>query len=284
MYTCSQCVVFCPLKSHCSFTGPKRYQYARGGAAENAKISPPELSIYIPNISELPERCSDWVNVKLPVDIVLFTVEEVEFLSCYAYLKNPIKSYHISIGIVYFSSMGDEQGYRINIALMRCSKGHDGPRGALSAAKDAILLLKPKALFSVGACSGLKHTTIKLGDVVLSSKLIKPPYHVKAKRNILGIINHIADGWKAPLQNRNGHEAKVHVGALLSISEANEGIIGQFSEAIALDKDGGGENHNSKGLFSSVSIFPSFLNIWPVGIDSKRLFWNCLSGMYNVYH
>lgn len=148
-------------------------------------------------------------------------------------------------GFVYFSSMVDEQGHKIKIALMRCLKGHDGPRGALSAAKDAIFLLKPKALFSVGACTGLNSTVVKLGDVVVSSKLITPTFQIPPKRNINNLITDIAYGWKAPLQNAKGFNAKIHTGVLLSLSEANKDIIRRYPEAIALEKDGGGENHNT---------------------------------------
>lgn len=234
------------LKSHFSFAEIKLYQHAHGGAAENAKISPPDPSSYISNISDLPEKCSDWVNVKLPIDIVLFTVDEVVFLSCFTYLKNPIKSYNKDAGmIVYFSSMEDKQGHKINIALMRCFKDHDGPGGALSTAKDAISLLKPKALFFVSTCSGLKSTTSKLGDVVLSSKVITRAYQIPPRRNVINIINYIPDGWKDPLRNPNGCKAKIHVGSFLSIPEANNDIIRKYPEAIGLDNNAGGENHNS---------------------------------------
>lgn len=198
-------------------------------------------------------------------------MEEVEFLSCYVFLKNPIKSYHIDIGVVYFSSMEDKQGHKVKIALMRCSKVHDGPGGALSAAKDAILLLRPKALFSVGTCRGIESTTIKPGDVIVSSKVITLDFKIPPRRHCLKLLGHLAAGWTPPLRNANEYEVKVHPGALISIPKVNEDIIRQYSEAIGLDKDGGGENHNKQGLFNSVSIFPSFLNVWPEGSDSKRL-------------
>lgn len=105
------------FKSHCSFTELELCPHAHGGAAENTKISPPELSIY--------------------------------FTSCFTYLKNPIKSYNKGTGIVYFSSMEDEQGNKIKITLMRCFKDHDGPGGALSVAKDAISLLKQTSLHMI---------------------------------------------------------------------------------------------------------------------------------------
>ena len=242
-------------------TEPNLYRQAQSGAAENAKISPPELSFEIPEISELPEISSDWENDKLPIDILLFAVKDDEFLSCFAYLKEPIvTSYHRITGRVYFSSIEDERGHKIELALMRCSKYQDGPGGALSAAKDAISLLRPKALFSVGACHSLKDTKVKLGDVVVSSKLITPAFQMPPSRNMNIVIRNIADGWKPPLKNANGYKPKVHLGALLSISAANKDIISRYPEAIGVEEEAGGENHNNykdePGTFQQCIKFP----------------------------
>lgn len=171
---------------------------------------------------------------------MLFTVEDDEFLSCFAYLKKPKRSYHISAGFV--------------------SKGHDGPGAALSAAKDAILLLRPKALISVGACCGLNSTKVKLGDIVVSSKLITPAFQIPPRRNMNIVIRNIADGWKPPLKNANGYKPKVHLGALLSISAANKDIISRYPEAIGVEEEAGGENHNNykdePGTFQQCIKFP----------------------------
>ena len=171
-------------------------------------------------------------------------MEDCEFLSCFAYLKEPFKSYHNSIGYVYFGCMGDDQGKKMKIALMRCSKGRDVPGGSFSVSKDAILLLRPKAIISVGACSGLNSREAKLGDVVVSAKLITAAHKTPPSRDIGNLIKHVADGWKAPLQNADEYNAKVHCdGVFLSISEANKDMIGQHPEAIAVEMEGGGENH-----------------------------------------
>lgn len=252
--------LFCLLKSHFSFTEPEHWKHVHNGAAETVEISSPELSIDIPNICELPLTSLNWEDVKLPVDIVLFTEEDDEFLSCFAHLKKPERSYHISVGFVYFGFMEDNWGHKIETALMRCSKGHDGPGGALSAAKDAILLLRPKALISVGACRGLNSTKVKLGDIVVSSKLITPAFQIPPKRNMNKVIRNIADGWKPPLKNANGYKPKVHLGALLSISEANKDIISRYPEAIGVEEEAGGENHNNykdePGTFQQCIKFP----------------------------
>ena len=215
-------------------------------SAQNSNASPPELNVTLPLMSDLPETSFTWNNVELPVDILLLTVEDCEFLSCFAYLREPFKSYHISTGYVYFGCMGDDQGKKMKIALMRCSKGPDVPGGSLSVSKDAILLLRPKAIFSVGACSGLNNKKVKLGDVVVSAKLITAAHKTPPSRDIGNLIKHVADGWKAPLQNADEYNAKVHCdGVVLSISEANRDMIRKHPEAIAVEMEGGGENHNN---------------------------------------
>ncbi|XP_066025384.1 NLR family CARD domain-containing protein 3-like [Pocillopora verrucosa] len=210
-------------------------------SAQTGNSSPPELSVKLPELSDLPTISNPWETVELPVDILLLTVEDCEFLSCFAYLKKPFKSYHISSGPVYFGFMGDDQGKKMKIALMRCSKGLDAPGGSLSVSKDAILLLRPKAIFSVGACSGLNSKKVKLGDVVLSAKLITASLKTPPSRGIGNLIKHVADGWKAPLHNADEYNAKVHCdGVVLSISEANRDMIRKHPEAIAVEMEGGG--------------------------------------------
>ncbi|CAH3145913.1 unnamed protein product [Pocillopora meandrina] len=210
-------------------------------SAQNSNASPPELNVTLPLMSDLPKTSFAWSNVELPVDILLLAVEDCEFLSCFAYLKEPFKSYHISTGPVYFGCMGNDQGNKMKMALMRCSKGPDVPQGSLSVSKDAISVLRPKAIFSVGACSGLNSKKVKLGDVVVSAKLITAVYKTPPSRDICNLIKHVADGWKAPLQNADEYNAKVHCdGVVLSISEANRDMIRKHPEAIAVEMEGGG--------------------------------------------
>ena len=215
-------------------------------SAQTGNSSPPELSVKLPELSDLRTIFNPWKTVEFPVDVLLLTVEDCEFLSCFAYLKEPFNSYHIRTGPVYFGCMGDDQGKKMKIALMRCSKGPDVPGGSLSVSKDAILLLRPKAIFSVGACSGLNSKIVKLGDVVVSAKLITAAHKTPPSRDIGNLIKHVADGWKAPLQNADEYNAKVHGdGVVLSISEANRDKICQFPVAIAVEMEGGGKNCNN---------------------------------------
>ena len=214
--------------------------------AQTSSGSPPELTVNIAKFSDLPITSTPWKTIELPVDFLLLTLEDCEFLSCFAYLKEPFKSYHIDTGYVYFGCMGDDQGKMMKIALMRCFKGPDVPGGFLPVSKDAIVLLRPKAIFFVGTCSGLNSKRVKLGDVVVSAKVISDAYKTLPSRDIGNLIKHTTDGWKAPLQNAEDYNAKVHCdGVVLSISEAKRDIIGQHPEAIAIDMEGGGENHNN---------------------------------------
>ena len=219
---------------------------AKKGSAQTGNSSLPELSVKLPKLSDLPAIFTRWETVELPVDFLLLTVEDCEFLSCFAYLKEPFKSYHISTGPVYFGCMGNDQRKKIKIALKRSSKGSDVPGGSLSVSKDAISVLRPKAILSVGACSGLNSEKVKLGDVVVSAKLITAAHKTPPSRDIGNLIKHVADGWKAPLQNADEYNAKVHCdGVVLSISEANRDMIRKHPEAIAVEMEGGGENHNN---------------------------------------
>ena len=210
-------------------------------SAKKSNASPPELNIALKSMSGLPQISLDWSTVKLPVDILLLTVEECEFLSCFAHLEEPFESYHKNTGYVYFDQRKD-----LNIALMRSDKHSTDPGGTLITSIDAILELNPKVIFSVGACSGLKK--VKLGDVVVSAKLITASYKTPPSRDIGKLIQHMAAGWKAPLKNANECNAELHSdGVVLSVSGANRDIIRKHPEAIAVEMEGGGEgeNHNN---------------------------------------
>ena len=80
---------------------------------------PPPLSIKLPRMSELPNETEPWSEDILPVDILLLTVEDCEFLACYAYMKNSSKSYCRDLGFVYFGDMGESKQKPLKVALMR---------------------------------------------------------------------------------------------------------------------------------------------------------------------
>ena len=80
---------------------------------------PPPLSIKLTKMSDLPKKFKPWSDDHLPVDILLLTTEDCEFLACYTYIKNAFKSYHKDVGIVYFGNMGESEEEPLKVALMR---------------------------------------------------------------------------------------------------------------------------------------------------------------------
>ena len=201
----------------------------------------------LPKMSDLPNSSEPWSNAELPIDVLLLTVEDCELLSCYYYLNEPFKSYHMDLGYVYFGSMGSGD-QKLKIALIKCSKGSVVPGGALTVVKNAASVLRPKAVFSVGACIGLNSEKTNRGDVVVSSKLTTPVYKTPVSRNIGNLMRSVADGWEAPLENPEVLEVRVHSdGDVLSQPLAasfgwrHENIIQQYPAAIAVETEGEGE-------------------------------------------
>ena len=73
-------------------------------------------------------------DADLPVDILLLTVTNCEFLACYSELKNPYKCWFDGLGYVYFSDVGESQE-ELKVALLRCYRNGIGPGGALVSVK-----------------------------------------------------------------------------------------------------------------------------------------------------
>ena len=187
----------------------------RKGGAPDHQMSrdqvPPPLSIEVPKMRDLPIKSKPWSDVQLPVDILLLTVEDCEFLACYTFLKNSFKSYHQTLGYVYFGTMGESGEDALKVALMRCYKGSSGPGGSQNVIKNAVMKLRPKAAFSVGGCMGLKSKDTKLGDVVVSSKLSTEEFTTPVRRNIGNLNLFVTEGWKPPLKDPVGEETvQVH--------------------------------------------------------------------------
>ncbi|CAH3174409.1 unnamed protein product [Porites lobata] len=163
-------------------------------------------------------------HADLPVDVLLLTVEDCEFLACYSELKNPYRCFFADLGFVYFSDVSESQE-EVKVALLRCYKS--GPGGSLVSVKNAATVLRPKAVISVGACSGLHPEKSKLGDVVVSAKLATYASKVVINNQeqstgmrsyvskcFLGVIKNCADGWQAPLKNlADAQQVQVHTAA-----------------------------------------------------------------------
>ena len=95
-----------------------------------------------------------------------------EFLSCLSVLNAAyFKSYCEELSYVYFCDIGGEE--KLRIALVKWSKGATtSPDPLLFVVKKAVPVLRPKAVFNVGFCGSMNKEKAKLGDVVVSSKLI----------------------------------------------------------------------------------------------------------------
>ena len=184
----------------------------RKGGAPDHQMSrdqvPPPLSIEVPKMGDFPIKSKPWSDVQLPVDILLLTVEDYEFLACYTFLENSFRSYHRTLGYVYFGTMGESGEEALKVALMRCSSG---PGGSQFVIKNAVMLLRPKAAFSVGECMGLNPKDTKLGDVVVSSKLSTEEFPTPVRRNLGNLNLFSTEGWKPPLKDPVGEETvQVH--------------------------------------------------------------------------
>ena len=184
----------------------------RKGGAPDHQMSrdqvPPPLSIEVPKMRDLPIKSKPWSDVQLPVDILLLTVEDYEFLACHTFLENSFRSYHRTLGYVYFGTMGESGEEALKVALMRC---YSDPGGSQFVIKNAVMLLRPKAAFSVGECMGLNPKDTKLGDVVVSSKLSTEEFPTPVRRNLGNLNLFSTEGWKPPLKDPVGEETvQVH--------------------------------------------------------------------------
>ena len=229
-------------------------------SSKNIYGDPPKVNISLPEISELTQNSKRWKDVQLPIDILLLTVKDCEFLSCYYYINDPFRSYFKGLGRVYFGSFGEDQDVKLKVALMKCSEGCKVPGGALTVVKNAVTQLRPKAVFSVGHCSGMNQESTKLGDVVLSEKLTTYSYQVTkdekkfhgsfttpVSRDIAELIACAGHGWNPPLENPKERKVEVLCGEVLTGTEVmqaewqREELVKSFPEAIAIETEGEGK-------------------------------------------
>ena len=201
-------------------------------------------------------------GLELPIDILLVTVKDCEFLGCYAQLSNSFKGFIPSLGyFVYFGTVTDDQDASVKIGLMRCDEGATIPGGSLITVKNAITALRPKGAISVGYCSGLNKKKTKLGDVIVSAKLTtyapkivmddqerSTGTRTVVSRRFLHLIRHVADGWEAPLKNPKVREVKVHCNAeilsgpeKISVAGRREELVSSYPQAMALEMEGEGK-------------------------------------------
>ena len=222
-------------------------------------VDPPPINITIPKLGEVNPEWKDGKSVRLLTDVLLLLVTEEEFLSCYAFLRDVFKSSIPEVGCVYFGKIGDGT-QKVTISLVRCSHGSTQVSAAQNVARTAIDVLKPKAVFSVGCCAGLQREKSKLGDGVISGKLLtcgarnmvcdKPQWDgriLDVSTKIGRLIKCAADGWKPPLEYTKARDVKVHCNAeilsgakLENCPKECKELLCQFPGALAIETEGQG--------------------------------------------
>ncbi|XP_067019073.1 uncharacterized protein [Acropora muricata] len=135
---------------------------------------------------------------------------------------------------------------KLKVALMNCSKGAAAPGGSLTVVLNAIRVLQPKAVFSVGTCISLGLEKAKMGDVVISSKLSTADGFKTPGSPLLGnLVRDAPYGWDAPLKNPDEWEVNIHCdGDILSQSMREkcryDDICEQYPGAVAIETEGEG--------------------------------------------
>ena len=229
-------------------------------ASERSAPDPPEVIINQLKNRDLPERATHLDVGRLPVDILLLTVEDCEFLSCLSYL-NPgfCRNFHRDLGYVYLGDMGKEER-KLNVAVMNCYRGSASPGGSMIVVLNAVKALRPKSVFCVGSCRSVDCNKVKLGDVVILEKLItygpckiaeggieERGIKVPLKSGLLRVMLRACDGWQPPLKDLDAREVEIHRGAFLSGPEEVIGrkrcetLLERFPEVVAIEREGEGK-------------------------------------------
>ena len=214
-------------------------------SAEDKK--PPQLSFKLKKPVDVPKSTETWNDDHLPIDILLLTAESSDFLNCFSFLDQAFKSYNVAIGVVYFGRMGDvsDQG-KLKVALVNCSIGATTPLGSSTVVQNAVRVLGPKAVFSVGTCISLGLEKARIGDVVISSRLTTTQgFKTPASPHLGSLARDAPYGWEAPLKRPDEREIKVHCnGDILSQSLRAKcqivNICEEYPEAIAIETEGEG--------------------------------------------
>lgn len=196
------------------------------------------MSLSVPKMSDIKVFRKKWSDVQFPIDILLLTMEEFEFLSSFAYLKNPFKSYDRDVGDVYFGNIG-----QLRVALVK-SHGNTTPVDHAVSLEKAIIKMRPKVVFLVGICGSLNSAKARIGDVLITSKL--GTYSQRGMRALESKLSssHIrffGEGWMAPLRDLDDREVRIHRGGLLLCVQdrkMSEELIQSHPDAFAIEVRG----------------------------------------------
>ena len=232
----------------------------RGNLSESIR-EPPELreTLKVLEMKDLPPKTTPWEDIEkkfLPVDFLLLTAKECEHLSCPSFLDDIKMGCHPKLGPVNFGFNSS----KLKIAVIRCSMGSSSPGGSTVVVKEAVPILRPKAVICVGYCASMDEKKAKLGDVIVSAKLITCALNrvgengieeqgeiVPPQQRMAKLIKLAGAGWKAPL--KNPEDLKVTVrndGVLLSgptvldNPELKRELKNRFRQATAIEMEGEG--------------------------------------------
>ena len=185
----------------------------RGNQGESMR-EPPELKkkVKVLKMENLPPKTTPWKDIEekfLPVNFLLLTAKECEAVSCLSFLEDIERGFEEELGPVYFGLNSS----KLKIAVIQCSMGAAAPVGAIVVVQGAVPILRPKAVICVGYCASLDENKAKLGDVIVSAKLItyalvkerkdgieKRGYVVPPQQRMAKLIHDVGAGWKAPLK------------------------------------------------------------------------------------
>ena len=209
---------------------------------------PPQLKWKLKKASQIRESTQSWSDDHPPIDILLLTsVENCDFLSCFFFLDQPFKCYRKDIGYVYFGRMGNVSAQeKLKVALTTCSKGSAAAGGSLAVVQEAVRILRPKGIISVGTCISLGPENVKMGHVVIPSKLKTAEGDRTPISSLSGSLARDApNGWNPPLMNPDELKVKVHCsGDMLSQSLTEmhryDDICAKHPEAVAIETEGAG--------------------------------------------
>ena len=105
---------------------------------KDSDAGPPQPAVGLLSIKDVTTTLK---QPDLPVDVLLLTVKDCEFLSCYNELKYPYRYYYKDVDYVYFNNVQSHEE-KVKVALLRCNEGSIGPSSSLIAVKDAALILQ----------------------------------------------------------------------------------------------------------------------------------------------
>ena len=213
--------------------------------------APPQLSVDVPLLQDVERtKTKPPKDAHLPVDVLLLIVKNCEFLACYMELKNPYRCWLDGLRYVYFGDAGKtgNQEEKVKVALISC---YEVPGGLLVSMMNAVPVLRPKAVISVGICSGLKPDESNLGDVVISEKVRDQSSGMGGyvSRRFCSLIKNTDFDWIPPLMNpESGPEINIHRDGdfvsgpvLVRAGLRREQPTASFPQATAIDLEGQSE-------------------------------------------